>query len=201
VVWEEPTAAEIAAEEEDIRRDRLAGLSRPAGRRPRTVAELRRKHGDYVILGSPTPVWQIRGRVARRIDADLESVRLAAAGGVTVGACDLPGDPMITHVSPDGSVFSHVPATIIVLDDTGTVRPVGQVASTDGVICQDRGRIWLLGFDHRRGDLEGPGPRELLLAEGRLTASLDMRLHHPVASWTGSWPTLSRSCCSRTRMG
>lgn len=149
--------------------------------------------GDYVILGPPTPVWQIRGGAARRINADLECLRLTAVGGMIVGACKLPGDPLIRHVGPRGPECSHrSPGTIIVLDDAGTAHAVGPVASTDGVICEDRGRIWLLGFDQQLGELEGPGPRELFLAEGRIAGCLDMRLHHPVGVVDGLVADLAR---------
>jgi hypothetical protein len=116
-----------------------------------------------LILGPAQPVWQIQGGAARRIDAGLESLRLTAAGDVLAGACRLPGDPLIKHVGPGGRSISYrSPGTIIIVDDDGTVRPVGSVASPDGVICQDRGRIWLLGFDHELGypDRREPGSHE-----------------------------------------
>lgn len=53
--------------------------------------------------------------------------------------------------------------------------PVGPVTSTGGVICEDRGRVWLLGFATEEPT---PGPRELLLAEGRITESHLTVLHH-----------------------
>jgi hypothetical protein len=135
----------------------------------RTVADLRQAEGDDVILGPPTPVWHIRAGTARRIDADLEAPRLAAVAGTIAAACQLPGGPLIKHVGPGGhSVHYGYPGTIITLDDTRTVQGLGKVASTRGVICEDRGRVWALGFDSEIGDpAGGGGVRELLLAEGR----------------------------------
>lgn len=186
VVWEEPTAAEVAREEEASRLARLAGRSRPAAEDAWSMADLRRADGDYVIRGPATPVWCIRGGTARRIDADLEAPRLAAVAGTIVGACQLPDDPVIKHVGPGGLSISYgYPGTIVVLDDAGKVQALGPVASTRGVICEDRGRVWLLGFDSETSDLEGSGLRELLLAEGRITGGPDARLHNPVGVMDG----------------
>jgi hypothetical protein len=191
VAWEEPTAAEIARDEEHSRRSALAGRPRPADLEVRTVADLRQAEGDNVILGPATPVWHIRAGAARRIDADLEAPRLAAVAGTIVAACQLPGDPLIKHVGPGGlSVHYRSPGTIIALDDTGTVQDLGKVPSTRGVICEDRGRAWLLGFDSEIGDPAG-GVRELLLAQGRIGGSLDLRLQNPAGIIDGLVADLS----------
>ena len=191
VVWEEPTAAEIARDEERSRRIRPSRTQRPPGGHARAVADPRRAEGDCVALGPATPVWHIRGGAARRIDVDWESPRLAAVVGSIAAACQLPGDPLIKHVSPGGrSVSYRSPGTIIMLDEAGTVRLAGRVASIDGVICEDRGRAWLLGFDSEPASEESPGPRELL-ADGQITASLDMPLSNPVGVVDGRVADLS----------
>ncbi|HEY1619571.1 MAG TPA: hypothetical protein VGG25_18255 [Streptosporangiaceae bacterium] len=176
VIWEGPNAAEQARYEEDSRHAALAGRPSPTGC---TLEERRQAEGDDEPRGPATPVWCIRDGAPRRVDVDLESPGLAAIGGRIVAACHLPGDPVIKHVSGTGVHYSH-PGTIVVIDEDGRLRPLGPVPSTGGVICEDGGRVWLLGFDCELGDPDGPGPRELLLAEGRITASLDMRLYKPV---------------------
>lgn len=135
----------------------------------------------YMAGGTATPVWQIRAGTARRINVDLEGPRLAAVAGTFVGACRLPDDPVIKHLSAGGSSVAYgYPGTIITLDDAGTVTALGPVPSTRGVICEDGERIWLLGFDSDVGDPEDPGPRELLLADGCIGESSAMRLENPV---------------------
>jgi hypothetical protein len=197
VVWEEPTAEEIAREEEL----NPAGWPGPP---VRTLAEVRREEGDYVILGPAEPVWHIRAGAARRVDVDLECMGLTAIAGTVIGACQLPSDPQVRHVGPGGNSISYrSPGTIIVLDDAGTVRPVGRVPSTEGVICEDRGRVSLLGFDKELGDQQTPGPRELLLGDGRITESMDMVLHDPVGVVEGlvadlTWQTPADDPYGRT---
>lgn len=134
----------------------------------------------HVPRGAATPVWHIRAGTARRIDVDLEGPRLAAIEGTIVGACRLPGDPLIRHLGPGGSVDFGYPGTIITLDEAGAVTALGPVPSTHGVICEDGGRVWLLGFNSDIGDPEDPGPRELFLADGRIGAGTTMRLEKPV---------------------
>ena len=91
VAWEEPTAAEIARDQERRQRVRLAGTQRPPGGHARRCAKWRRAEGDRVVLGPATPVWHIRGGAARRIDVDWESPRLAAVAGLHRGCLPAAG--------------------------------------------------------------------------------------------------------------
>jgi hypothetical protein len=182
VVWEGPTDAELA------RAAKTRGRQWPAGASPADVpgwslAELRREEGDTVEVDPPAPVWRIRGGAVQHIDADLAEPRLAAVAGTIVGVGQLPEDPLVKHVGPGGNEVSYYsPGSIVVLDAAGTVRRAGPVASTDGVICADRGRVWLLGFDRdtdRDGHLAAGGVRELILPDGRIGARRELGLQQP----------------------
>ncbi len=185
VAWEGPTAAEIAREEDRRRRRRRAGRAdSPAAGRGWSVAERRRAEGDTVTTDPPTPVWRIRGDTARRIDADLQGPRLAAVAGTIAGVGQLPGDPLVKHVDAGHSVSYRSPGSVIMLDGDGTVTRAGPVADTGGLICEDHGRAWLLGFDDT-GDT-GTGPvRELILPGGRITDPLGIRVENPAGVVSG----------------
>jgi hypothetical protein len=76
------------------------------------------------------------------------------------------------------------------------VQDLGKVASTRGVICEDRGRVWLLGLDGEIGEPAGE-VRELLLAQGRIGGKLDMRLQNPAGVIDGLVADLSWQASAR----
>ena len=187
VVWEEPTGAEIARDQEIRRHIRFHG---PAAAGEETggsaLARWRAAEGDDEDLEPPTPIWRIRGGVASRIDADLEQPVLAAAGGKLAGVCRLPGDPVIKHLSPGGgSVSWRYPGSVVVIDDAGTLEVLGPVPGSGGVVCADHGSVWLLGFEPETDDDPAPEVREVRVAPGRMgsrvSGALEVRPHHPVA--------------------
>lgn len=184
VLWEEPTADDVARHQELTRGFRFG--SRPAQEADDDViwplADWRAAEGDDEDLGSATPIWHVRAGVARRIEADVQEPRLAEIGGRLAGVGRLPGDPIVKRLSPGGSSVSwRYPGTVIVLDEAGALDVIGAVPSSDYVTWADGGRVWLLGGDDDASDEPAPRAREVLLAEGQLAGSLDLRLRQPVA--------------------
>jgi hypothetical protein len=203
VVWEEPTAAQIARDAE-IRPHLGYGAGTSSGDEGSfSIADWRETEGDDEEAEPATPVWLIRAGLARRIDVDLETPTLAGMGGQIVGVCRLPADPIVKQLSPsDSSVSWRYPGTVITMDETGQLQAVGSVPSTSAVICADHGRVWLLGSAGEGGggqpdEEEAFAVREVLLAEGRVADPLDLRLQGPVAVVDGfivdiDWRLLSR---------
>lgn len=183
VVWEEPTGAEIARDQERMRHIRFHGAA-AAGEETggSALARWRAAEGDDEDLEPPTPIWRIRGGVASRIDADLEQPVLAAAGGKLAGVCRLPSDPVIKHLSPGGgSVSWRYPGSVVVIDDAGRLDVLGPVPGSGGEVCADHGSVWLLGFESETDDDPAPEVREVLVAPGQVSRALEVRPHHPVA--------------------
>ncbi len=120
VIWEEPTGAEIARDQERMRHIRFHGAA-AAGEETggSALARWRAAEGDDEDLEPPTPIWRIRGGTASRIDADLEQPVLAAAGGKLAGVCRLPGDPIIKHLSPGAA---RSPGAIPARSSSSTTR-------------------------------------------------------------------------------
>jgi hypothetical protein len=183
VIWEEPTAEEIARHQEMMRHLRFPGAGRmdeEAG--GRTLAGWRDAEGDFEDLEPPTPIWRVSAGAARRIDADLEQPILAAAGGKLAGVCRLPSDPIIKHLSHGGgSVSWRYPGTAVVIDDTGALDVLGPVPGSGGAACADDGIVWLLGFEEETDDERAPEVREVLIAESRVGEALAVRPQRPVA--------------------
>jgi hypothetical protein len=210
VVWEGPTAAEIAADAQPRQPVGYGEGTPSGGERSLSVADWRETEGDDEEAEPATPVWLIRAGRARRIDVDLERPSLAEIGGQLVGICRLPDDPIVKHLGPRGSsVWWRYPGTVITLDESGRVQALGSVPSRSALICADRGRVWLLGFVGDEGDGQpdeeaDQAVREVLLAEGRIADPLGLQLQRPVAVVDGfivdiDWRLLSRQERSRGR--
>jgi hypothetical protein len=181
VVWEQASEAEIARHRDMIPYLGLGG-ARPLEDEVSelTVAQWRESDGDYEDLEAATPIWRIRAGGASRIQADLTQPMLAPAEGKLVGVCRLPGDPIIKHLEPGGSVSWRYPGTVIVIDDTGTLEAVGPVPGSGGVVCTDHGIVWLLGFEGETHDEPAPEVREVLVTSRRVGAALGVRPRNPV---------------------
>jgi len=183
VIWEEPTAEEIARHQEMMRNLRFPGAGQmdeeAAGR---TLTGWRDAEGDFEDLELPTPIWRVFAGAGRRIDADLEHPILVAAGGKLAGVCRLPSDPIIKHLSPGGgSVSWRYPGTAVVIDDTGALDVLGPVPGSGGAAWADDGTVWLLGFEEEADDEPAPEVREVQVAGGRLGEALGVRPQRPVA--------------------
>ncbi len=188
VIWEEPTAEEIARDREMMRHMHFPGAGQHrAGalddeESGRTLADWRDADGDFEDLLPPTPIWRVSAGVVRRIEVDLEQPILAAAGGKLAGVCRLPSDPIIKHLSHGGgSVSWRYPGTAVVIDATGTVDVLGPVPGSGGTVCPGDGIVWLLGFEEETDNEPAPEVREIHVAESRVEQAPGVRPHRPVA--------------------
>jgi len=202
VVWEGPSDAEIAREAEFHSRF-VAIPSYAESEAPWTIEQWRELEGGEEDLDPSTPIWRISETGVHRVPFDGENPIFASAGGVMVGVCRLPSDPIIKHVMPGTSLSFRYPASVVVADESGRFNAVGSVPSIGGRVCVDQGRTWLLGFGSEDDGDETPVVRELLTEERRLEEPLGLAGQNPVACVDGfvvdlMWPAPSREQGQRT---
>ena len=155
VIWEDPTAEEVAAARAEVS-GWSALIEQPDGVEVWVLAGDLAETDDgradpyddrASVIGPPTPLWRIAGietpsPEALSFDIGGQLRQLLPIGDQLLAFCELPTDPLVKRRSPYGGHGHEQHSTLLVGDHVSGFRSVRSGAETAFVLGADDARAW-----------------------------------------------------------